>query len=222
MIKHDTLEFMKKILIIIFIIILVVFGITLAIYLFSSKKNTAKIEQKEVKTTQTSITPIVLSSWDDPAGFTLSYPSVLSVNKHDEDNQNYAHVELTESSGSGSVIIWAKDLPVYKNTAISTLDDWITNDVRLQNVNVLDTTLGGQPAKKISISSEKTLITAVIYDDLLFYIEAQLPDSKWQNYHNEIIKSFTFKPLNSAIGETGQNSGSGEETEYVDEEETVE
>ncbi len=50
-----------------------------------------------------------LITWNDPAGFTFRYPDGLNLNKHDEDNQNYAHLEFTSKSHPGSLVIWAKD-----------------------------------------------------------------------------------------------------------------
>ena len=48
-------------------------------------------------------------TWKDEAGFSFQYPKGLATNKHEEDNQNYAHVELTSPDHKGSVIVWVQD-----------------------------------------------------------------------------------------------------------------
>ena len=45
------------------------------------------------------------------AGFSFSYPEGLTVDKHDEDQENYAHIEMTLKDTLGNVIVWAKDAP---------------------------------------------------------------------------------------------------------------
>jgi hypothetical protein len=33
----------------------------------------------------------------------------VTVDKHDEDQENYAHIEMTHKDQPGTIIIWAKD-----------------------------------------------------------------------------------------------------------------
>src|SRR3990167_11111285 len=50
-----------------------------------------------------------LATWTDQSEFSFQYPKSLKLNPHDEDTENYAHVELTSSTYPGNLIIWVKD-----------------------------------------------------------------------------------------------------------------
>jgi hypothetical protein len=147
-------------------------------------------------------TPAVeLTTWDDPAGFSFQYPKDLTVDKNEEDDENYAHVELTSKDHPGSVIVWVSDIP----------KKWPP-----EGGTVIDTTLGGQPAKKILISTPSAkLIVGTVSEGLLFYVDGTLTDKAyWQTVEDGIVKTFAFTPETSAA--SGQASG-----DAVDEEEVV-
>jgi hypothetical protein len=80
----------------------------------------------------------------------------------------------------------------------------------------IDTTLGGEPAKKILVASASAkLVVGTISEGLLFYIDGTLTDKTyWQWVEDGIAKTFTFIPDTSAG--SGQSSGAA-----VDEEEVV-
>lgn len=152
------------------------------------------------------LTPKVeLTTWNDPAGFSFQYPKNLSVNKHEEDNENYAHVELTNNEHPGKIIVWVKDAPA----------KW-----PFEGGTTLDTTLGGLAAKKILTTAPvKMLTTGVITDNLLFSVEATLTDSEyWNGVHDTITSSFAFTDDTSAPAAVG---GAAPASDF-DEEEVVE
>ena len=154
-----------------------------------------------------------LVMWDDPSGFTFLYPQDLIVNKHDEDQENYAHVELTHPQHTGRIIVWAKDPP---DSDIEVLSAQLAGDKGI----VLDTVLGGKPGKKIRISKPAlTVTTAALYDGLLFTVETVPTDPYWNSVQDKLLESFTFKPI------PGMESDEGSTDSYstpVDEEEVVE
>lgn len=163
--------------------------------------------------------------WDDPAGFTFEYPEDATVDKHDEDQINYAHVELTHPDHTGSIIVWAKDLPVVKGKAITDVDAWIESELEFKDANILSTNLGDELAKKILISSPKSkLVLGTIYDNVLWYIEGTYGDSEyWKTAFETISGSFKFKPLPSAAkAATAPIEDSGADVGPVDEEEVLE
>lgn len=164
-----------------------------------------------------SSTPGKLTLWDDPAGFTFQYPQGLTIDKHDEDKDNYAHVELTDSSHPGGVIVWAKD-----TTAVDAVA-WVRTDKQFTNATIFDTTLGETAAKKILLSTpEEKLVVGTISDSILFMIEAQLTDKEyWTSTANTIIDSFTFKPFNDDESAPGVTS-EGAVEQAPDEEEVIE
>ncbi|MFH0749947.1 MAG: PsbP-related protein [Candidatus Gottesmanbacteria bacterium] len=155
--------------------------------------------------------------WEDQAGFSFQYPKGIVIDKHDEDTENYAHLELTEASHKGRLIVWAKD------TLYGDVDTWVKKDASLKEASVIDTTLGGKPAKKIILTSAtKKLITGVIDDQILFTIEAETEGNVfWQETYDIIVQSFVFTPIvgqkSSDNEPTIENSGS-----VIDEEEVLE
>lgn len=191
---------MKKLWIVtgIIVVICVVAG---GVFFFSQKKSKVISPGEAVNSTPSPTSAVELTTWNDPAGFSFQYPKDLTVNNHEEDNDNYAHVELTTKDHPGSIIVWASDVssawPPKGGTSI-------------------DTTLGGVAAKKILISTPSAkLIVGTISDGLLFKVEGTYTDKQyWQPVEDTIVKTFAFTPDTSAA--SGQSSG-----DAVDEEEVV-
>ncbi len=195
------------------IIALVVLGITGAGAYFYSNKTTKVLTPGEA-TAPTPTPAFELTIWKDEAGFSFQYPKNLSVNKHEEDNENYAHVELTSRDHPGKIIVWVKDVPA----GVTTLDSWVKKFYT--GATTLDTKLGGEPARKILASTPvKTLTVGTISDNLLFSVEGTLSDSDyWTRVHDTITGSFAFTDeSSSAPAQAGNASGGGE----VDEEEAL-
>ena len=163
-----------------------------------------------------------LLTWDDPAGFTFSYPDGVVVNKHDEDKENYAHVEMTHPDHKGSLIVWAKDLPVGVTDVVS----WVKKDTQLAKGVSLDTSLGGSVAEKILVTTpERRMVIGTVYDGLLFYIESTLSDEAyWEAAINTVSGSFVFKPSETSVQSAPAASpdSGGSEDGGVDEEEVLE
>lgn len=126
-----------------------------------------------------------LATWTDQSEFTFQYPKSLSINPHEEDKENYAHVELTSASYSGSLIIWVKD------TTAETLDEWV---MKTHADGVLDSTLGGEPAKKQLVKgTPDKLLNTVIRNGYLYQVEADLSDADfWNAVYSTVSSSFTF------------------------------
>lgn len=158
-----------------------------------------------------------LAVWEDQAGFTFQYPKDVLVNKHDEDTENYAHIEMTSSAHPVKLIVWAKD------TTYADIAAWVKKDKALTGAVSVDTTLGGQPAKKIILTTpSKKIIIGTISDQILFTIESEPSenDEYWIKVSDTIVPSFAFTPMPtdaSAGSTTSQDTGSS-----VDEEEVVE
>lgn len=166
------------------------------------QKNTKVLTPGEAVTSIPTPTPAVeLMTWKDEAGFSFQYPKDLSVNKHEEDPDNYAHVELTSRDHPGNIIVWASDPPKI----------WPPKEG-----TSIDTTLGGEPAKKILIASPSAkFIVGTLFDGLLFKVEGTYTDKQfWQPIQDTIVTSFAFTPETSDA--SGQASGDAvDETEVV-------
>lgn len=184
-----------------------------------SRQKTAPVSPVTPQTAGPSGVPATLLIWDDSAGFTFKYPEGLRIDKHDEDQENYAHIELTSAAHPGKLIVWAKDLPLTKKgVVVKDVSEWVTSDATYASGNVVDTALGGQLAKKVLLSSPEMLVTGAVHDDVLWMVEGTLTDKTfWSEVHKTIIDSFTFKPLTQIGG------AEAADTEVaVDEEEVVE
>lgn len=155
-----------------------------------------------------------LTTWVDEAGFSFQYPKDLAIDKHEEDLDNYAHVELTSPDHPGRIIVWVSDLP----SRVTDTASWVKNTSAFAGAIVVDTMLGGLPAKKIRVSSPSAMLTVgTVTDNLLFSVEGVFADSDfWTRVHEAITGSFIFTPEES----TGA-SNAGEGAESVDEEEVV-
>jgi len=155
--------------------------------------------------------PFDLTTWSAEAGFTFQYPKDLTVNRHEEDPDNYAHVELTSSSHPGKIIVWLSDLP----KGVTTIDQWAKLP-QFKTGTVIDTTLDDRPAKKILVTSPvKTLSVGMITsDNLLYNVEATLTDSEyWQRVEDTVVSTLTEKPPETSSGAGG--GGPVDETEVL-------
>lgn len=159
-------------------------------------------------------TPAQLLTWNDPNGFTFQYPEGLSVNKHEEDQDNYAHVELTSKDHPGSIIVWAKD------TTATDVNAWVKTEKLFAGATVADAMLSGKPAKKIVLADGSKTIVGTIDDDILFTIETLPTDaSYWSRIHDMTVRSFT---LTAPQLETSASADTPAAEEVVDEEEILE
>lgn len=163
-----------------------------------------------------------LLTWDDPAGFTFSYPEGVVVNKHEEDQENYAHVEMTHPDHKGSLIVWAKDLPA----GVTDVATWVKKDPQLSKGVSLDTSLGDSVAEKTLVTNpEKRMVIGTIYDGLLFYVESTLTDETyWEAAINTVTGSFVFKPTETSgqSAPPASPNSAGQDAGSVDEEEVLE
>ncbi len=197
-------------------------GIGTGVYI--AKNRSQKIllpndQSQNVPTIQTN-----LLTWNDPAGFQFQYPDGLTIDKHDEDKENYAHIEFLNKDHTGNVIVWARD------TTSADVKAWVRTEKRFKDANILDTTLGEKSAKKILLATaSSSLIVGAIDDAILFTVEADLDEEGyWSKIHDGITKSFIFtsgtseKKSNESSGNGNSQQSSGGEEVPVDEEETIE
>lgn len=205
---------MKKRLVFGIVIIILLVGGMSAFILWKQRQKPADSSSTQTQTQNQTTEEVTL--WEDQAGFSFKYPKVLSFDKHDEDEVNYAHIEFKSATHSGRLIVWAKD------TTYSDVSSWVTKDKTVMSVASVDTTLGGQPAKKIILSvPSKKIIIGTISDQILFTVEAEPTegDSYWTTVSDTIASSFAFTPsANSAAGTTSSEDAGPS----VDEEEVVE
>jgi hypothetical protein len=149
-----------------------------------------------------------LLTWEDPAGFSFSYPGEVAIDPHKEDQENYSHLELTSSDHPGNIIIWMKD------TKYKDIENWAQKEVGT-DAQILDSELGEKPAKKVVFTDPEKLEVAAIDVDVLVLLE-MTPEDKtyWLAVFNQITSSFKFIPLpgeekSEAAPGAWQGSGGG-------------
>ena len=195
----------KKVLIIIGVLVLIAIGVFVFLYQKPSSKMVSPLTQ--TKQNQEG----KLLAWQDPAGFKFSYPEEIKIDNHPEDEENYAHLELTVASHPGSILIWMKDNN-YKD-----LQEWLEKENATESAQVFDSELGGNPAKKLAFNSPQKLTVATLDGNAIVLIEAYPQDSWWNQTYNQILSSFEFIPLQGeeistpakVSGSSGQTTGGG-------------
>ena len=202
-------------------IVIVILVVGIGGFTFIKKMKSAPESPKPVAKASPKPSP-ELTSWEDPAGFTLQYPQNLTLNKHEEDEDNYAHLEFTSSEATGSVIVWAKDLPVFKGKTIGTTADWVKNDPTFKDAQTLETKLGDSEGHKILLKSPNKLIVGTVFDGLLWYVEGAYDNTEfWQPVFDIIVGNFSFKAdsaskkSDTSVGSDDSSGGSVEEEEIM-------
>ncbi len=156
-----------------------------------------------------------LAEWVDQSEFSFKYPKSLKLDPHVEDQKNYAHVELTVPDKSGNLIIWVKD------TNAEDIEDWIKKE---KISSAIDSTLGGEPAKKVLGSEGDSKLTlTTIRGGYLYQIEV---NDKGENYWNKIFEIIapSFKFVSVEKEKTEENGGESApvEEEFTGDEEVIE
>lgn len=196
-------------------------GLLTALYLWRLKSGSLQNKSEVEITVPTKLpqTTMDLMTWKDQAGISFQYPKELTTNKHDEDQDNYAHIEFINKDHPGSVIVWVKDVPAKVYDAAG----WVKSERKFVDAPVFDATLSGKLAKRVLVTTpKKMMVIGTVSEDLLYIIEASLEDSDyWTKVSDSISKTFTITPqaASSAPSSTSDTSGGDE---AVDEEEVVE
>lgn len=195
---------------------LLIGGIVSAGYLWWIRGKPAPVEQSAAPTPA----PVQLLMWTDPNGFSFQYPDGLSINKHDEDKENYAHLEFTHPDHPGKLIVWGKD----PAKGVSDLATWVKNEKRFTGASILDTELGSQVGKKVMIEGvNRMLIVGTVYDGIVWTVEATLEDAQfWTSVHTTTADSFKFVPVKTPSSEATSEPVPVVDDVAVDEEEVVE
>lgn len=183
------LKGMKSKFSIVLFVVLFIIGLIGGYYFFISKNYISPVNTAQISPTAIEEKPEELATWTDQSEISFQYPKSVTINPHDEDTQNYAHLELSSLQHPGKMLVWVQDAPV------NNLDAW----VKLQKgENVVDTTLAGEKAKKLLVvsDSKKTVITT-LKDGYLYEIEVYAEDPYWDYVYDIVSQSFTIGKLNS-------------------------
>ncbi|OIO15728.1 hypothetical protein COV53_06300 [Candidatus Gottesmanbacteria bacterium CG11_big_fil_rev_8_21_14_0_20_37_11] len=207
----------KKTVVTILVILLIALGLIYSIYIrgYLFQKVVSPIPDIQPTSEQVEVE---MNTWVDQSEFKVNYPKNLKINPHDEDKENYAHLEFTSEDHPGNIIIWVKD------TQFLDLNDWM---IKMKIDKAIDSNLGGIPSKKtISSMGSQKLTNTVIRNGYLYQIETNLKDAPyWQDVYNKIAASFEFvspETQTSQKNPQSDSSSGGNEDFVADEEETIE
>ena len=174
----------------------------------SDNTTTSPVSQELPETT----VPEKFLTWNDQAGFTFQYPEGLQSDKHEEDKENYSHIDFTKSGETGGILVMASDTK-YKN-----VDEWVKADKTLAGGLVVDTTLGGKPAKKISFADSGKIIVGAIDMQILFTFQMTDTGTYWKPIFDKIISTYEFV-YPTAVPQKSSGSSEGD---IIEEEEIIE
>lgn len=160
-------------------------------------------EEKKVIPSET------LKAYEDPAGFTFSYPDNLSIVKNDPENDStYADIQLVSKGVNGNLSIKISDSK-FKN-----LDEWL-------NLNK-----GATVPKEVSLGSLKGMevklgdrvLLGSLDKGVFFDIEIPLIEEDfWTKVYKQVLANFSFvQPDNAQSVDAPQNDVSFEGEEVVE------
>jgi len=203
----------KRVFVILGILVLLLAGGSFYYFKFYQRKSSNLVNPL----TSQSQTEAKLAVWQDPAGFKFSYPEEVKINNHPEDEENYAHLELTSASHPGSILVWMKDNN-YKD-----IQAWVKQENASGSAQVFDSDLGDHPAQKLAFANPQKMVTAALDGNAIVLIEVYPQDSWFNQTYNQILESFEFTPLAGEItpAETSGSSGQGSGGEIIDEGEEI-
>ena len=183
------------------IAILIIAFILAGVIVWQLKKNSSLINPTTGPSVESS-SAVKLTLWEDAAGFSFSYPEDIRIDHHEEDEENYAHLELTTPLHEGKIIILVKE------TEYVDIETW-SEETNIE-AQVLDTELGAKPAKKMAYTDPQKIVTAAVDVDALVLIE-MIPDKEgyWSKVYDQILKSFTFIPLEGEASSAETSEGQG-------------
>lgn len=148
---------------------------------------------------------------EDEWGFRLSYPVSLTAQTATKSGE-LTRWEFTSKTYTGSIAVWTKE------TDAEAADDWITEDKDAKSATVpIDSTLGGELAKKLSLGSPPKIMVISVNSGQVFGVELTLGDDrKMEKAYNSIVSSFTFLPFPTEASMVGKSPGTAQADEESD------
>lgn len=152
---------------------------------------------------------IKLTTYKDEAGFEFAYPEDFIVKDvSGDDPTTYSSLEISSSKHEGKMLIKITD------TSFVSVDTWLRSQEATSAGLSREITLAMMPASQIQFDNPRRLVTVVINEGIMYFIQSPLDKTGfWNKIHNEIVSSFTL-----AEAQTQPSTGGGEEVIYEEEE----
>lgn len=180
----------------------------------ASPKTEVKDRLATTQITTESTKPVNLTpkAYNDPAGFSFSYPGQLTLNKKESKDQNvYSQIELILGKNDGSV-----KLDVEGSEIIST-SEWAKKE-KIDEKGIKQLKLGD--LKGIQYEQDNKIIT-VAFDQgvsFLFTVDYKQDKEYWAKILDTITTSFKLAPpppVESSVGTSSGDEGFVDEGEEV-------
>jgi hypothetical protein len=153
------------------------------------------------------ITPSdTLIDYQDPAGFSFSYPDNISITNHlTEENAGpnaYADLQLYSKDKSGSLSLRITD------STQATLSAWLKDNHLPENISYQEVMLGSLPAWQVKTTDH--IMLGALDHGVLFTVEMPLIEqSFWQPVYEKVVSNFSFLAPETASAQ-GTSSGGDE------------
>ncbi|OGE64543.1 hypothetical protein A3J13_00755 [Candidatus Daviesbacteria bacterium RIFCSPLOWO2_02_FULL_36_8] len=200
----------RKIIPLVIIIVLLILG---AWYLFfRPSSNLASSTSQSLSTfqTQKKAQPSeTLIDYEDPSGFSFSYPDNLSISKADLDDNTYADLELSSKDVSGSLSLKITD------SKFKTLDEWVKLNREASKEEPREVKLG--TLKAIQITTADRIMLGSLDQGIFFSIEMpKIEEGFWNEVYNKLTSNFSFvSPSTASSQGTSSDDVSFEGEEVV-------
>lgn len=188
--------------------VFVAFGLILVLsaigFFFLNKRRSSGSplgSSEEIKESEKLVFEFELADWEDPAGFSFSYPKELKIDPHEEDEVNYANLEITNEKQSGKILIIVND------ATHTTIEDWLEKDELAQGGNALDATVAEVKGKKVAFSDGKIITAFIDPDQVIYLLQKEAADDKdyWSQAYQVVLDSFELIPLEGESEASFQN-----------------
>lgn len=128
-----------------------------------------------------------LKEYEDPSGFTFSYPDNLSLVKNEVADGTYADINLTAKELTGSLVLKISD------TNFASLDEWIKANKNASSDTPKEKKLG--TLKALEMKTQDRLLLGALDQGVLFTIEIPLDkEDFFLKVLNIILSDFSFAP----------------------------
>lgn len=186
----------KPLLIVCFFILIIAAGI----FILKPGQQNNLLTNPLVPQPKTATLSETLKEYQDPSGFSFTYPDNLSITKEDiEDNNTYADLQLSSKDKNGSLILKIID------SEFTTSDEWLAANKKATVGEPKEVKLGNLKAFEIKTSDR--LLLAALDQKILFTIEIPLVEEGfWMKVYNKILTGFTFELPENTTTSTNTNT----------------
>lgn len=138
--------------------------------------------------------------YKDEAGFSFDYPEGLTIEDVTGDDETlYSSLEVSKGFSGEKMIIKVSD------TAFSSTGAWLKSKEASGAGSTREITLAGMKGVQIQFTNPRRLVTIVIDEGIMYFLESSLDEvGYWNKIHNNIISSFTLTETQAPAAQAGE------------------